>query len=53
MQFLNNVIINKTKVLLPQVTVANFVCSVSVLWFYCSPILLNYLAFQSFDFERA
>ena len=35
---LNNVIINKTKVLLPQtyVTLADFGYPVLVFWFYCS-----------------
>ena len=43
-QFLNNVIINKTKALLSQeqVIVADFGYPVQTLW----------LAFQSFDFER-
>jgi len=37
LQFLNNVIIIHTKVLLPQtqMTLADFGCPVYVLWFYC------------------
>ena len=45
LQFLNNVINNKTKVLLPQAflfTLFGFIASKT----------LNYLAFQNFDIER-
>jgi hypothetical protein len=49
LQFLNNVIINKTKVLLPQVLVTRI--GLSCLGFI-APKTLNYLAFQSFYFER-
>jgi hypothetical protein len=48
LQFLNNVIINKTKVLLPQ--------GLIIFWLSClgfiAPKTLNYLVFQSFDFEH-
>jgi hypothetical protein len=47
LQFLNNVYINKTKVLLSQTYVTLFM----PFEFYCS-IALIYLAFQSFHFER-
>ena len=52
--FLNNVIIIKTKVPLPleYMTVADFGYYVYALWCYCSQTLLNYLAFQYFDIER-
>ena len=51
--FLDNVIINKTKVLLPQakVTLADFGYPVQAIWFYFSQIF-NYLAFRSFDFKH-
>ena len=56
-QLLNNVIITKTKVLLPQTGIRN-ICQHwlscphdPALWFTCSQILFNYLAFQSFDYE--
>ena len=44
----------KVTVLLPHVLVTSdsFGYPVYALWFYFSPILLHYLAFQSFDFER-
>jgi hypothetical protein len=47
LQFLNNVIINKTEVLLPQayVTLADFGYPVLL------PPNFNYLSFQYFDFE--
>ena len=54
LQFLNNVIINKTKVLLPlrhrwpQPILAILVRPFG----FIAPKTLNYLAFQSFDFER-
>jgi len=50
-QFLNNVIINKTKVLLPQslVTLVNFGCSVL---FLATNDFLNYLTFKYVCFER-
>ena len=47
LQFLNNVIINKRKVLLPQ-SQANFWYPV---WFICSQRFLNDLVSQSFNFE--
>ena len=51
---LNNVIITKTNVLLPQVqmTLADFGNPVYALWFTCSQNFLNYLVSQLFDFER-
>ena len=53
MQFLNNVIINKTKHFLPQTQppLANRGYPVQALWFSHSQKLINYLAFQSFDYE--
>ena len=53
-QFLKILIIIKTEVLLPLawVTLANFGYSVYALWFSSSQRPLNYLAFQSFNFER-
>ena len=51
LQFLNNVIINKTKVLLPQayVTLADFAYPVLR---PSAPKTFNYLSFQSSDFEH-
>jgi hypothetical protein len=50
---LNNVIIIKINVLLPQahVTLPDFGDHVSALWFTCSQCVLNYLALQPFDVE--
>jgi len=52
----NNMIIIKTKVLLPQaymcVTLSYFVYPFYVLWFYCFRIHLSCLAFQSFDLGK-
>ena len=47
-------IIIEIKVHLPQVweTVADFSYTVNVFSFICPQRLFNYLAFQSFDFER-
>ena len=45
LQFLNNVIINKTKVLLPQAILFRH-------FGFIVPKALNYLGFQSFHFER-
>ena len=52
--FLNNVIIIKTKVLpqQAQVVVGDFGYPFEVFWLTCSQNLLNYFAFQFFDFER-
>jgi hypothetical protein len=47
LQFLNNVIINKTKVLLPDLSRFWLSCLVPLVY----PKTLNYLAFQYFDFE--
>jgi len=53
LQFLRNVIIIKAKVP-PQayITLSDFGHPVYALCFYCCQTLLNYFAFQSFDFER-
>ena len=52
LQFLDNVIINKTNVFLPQtcVTIADFAITFRPFGFI-TPKTLNYLAFQSFYFE--
>ena len=50
LQLLIYVIIIKTKVLIPQVTLTYF-DPVLALWFYC-PHFLNYLSFQSFDLMK-
>jgi hypothetical protein len=56
LQFLINVTINKTKVLLPQSYIGDlswFWLSFLALWFYCSQnFKLFGFPFQSFDFER-
>ena len=53
LQFLNNVIINKTEVLLPQIgdLISRFCLSRLDPLVLLLPITLNYLAFQSFDFQ--
>ena len=54
LQFLNNVIINKTKVFLPHVYMnfSRFLLSCFGPFGFIAPKTLYYLAFQSFDFER-
>jgi hypothetical protein len=50
LQFLNNVNVNKTKVLLPQV---KQILAILFRFFgFIAPKIFNYMAFQSFDFER-
>jgi hypothetical protein len=51
--FISNAIINQTKILLPQgeMTLADFDYHVKAPLMTCSQKLLNYLAFQSFDYE--
>ena len=48
LQFLNNVIINKTKVLLPYLILPTLFRPFG----FIAPTTLNYLAFHSFDVER-
>ena len=54
LQFLNNVIMNKSKILLPQVKVTHYpILAIMFRPFGFIPCkTLNYLAFQFFDFER-
>ena len=56
LQFLNNIIINKTKVLLlqAQVTLADFGYFVYALWFYCSQsvTLFDFAIFQFWSYLK-
>ena len=52
LKFLNNVIIIQTKVISPEIQLP-LVDHVQAFWFACPQTFINYLSFQSFDYERA